>query len=381
MNKLILPLICIFFACNGPKKSSQQSPSPIDNKLYEIPELTKLGEHQAILASTLLYPLDNKPTPECHASTLAETPSALVCAFFAGTYERHPDVGIRVSRLENGSWTSPQEVVNGVQNDTLRYPCWNPVLFQVPDGPLMLFYKVGPSPREWWGMLTISDDDGKNWSEARKLGEDPAIGHLLGPVKNKPIMLKDGVLICPSSTEIESEEAGTLWKVHFEITRDLGKSWEVIGPINDGIAFDAIQPSILSYADGSMQILCRTRQNVISQSWSKDGGVSWNEMVATDLPNPSAGTDAVTLDDGRQLLVYNHTIRGGRTKSGRHMLNVALSDDGKNWTPVLTLEDNDENNAGYSYPAVIQSTDGKIHISYTYIRESVKHVVLDPSKI
>lgn len=120
---------------------------------------------------------------------------------FSGTHERNPDVGIRVTHLENGEWTWPEEVVNGVQNDTLRYPCWNPVLFQPGEGPLMLFYKVGPNPRDWWGMLTTSEDNGKTWSSPVKLGEDPAIGPLLGPVKNKPVQLQDGTIISPSSIE------------------------------------------------------------------------------------------------------------------------------------------------------------------------------------
>jgi predicted neuraminidase len=386
MKKSLLPILAMFFflnACNNAgqeSKSESKQPAPNDfTGNFYLPPLAAPGEG-AYLKGELLYPLDNKPTPECHASTIVETPSGLVCAFFAGTYERHPDVGIRVSRLVDGEWTRPEEVVNGVQNDELRYPCWNPVLFLPEGGPLMLFYKVGPSPREWWGMVMTSEDDGRTWSEPRKLGEDPKIGHLLGPVKNKPIQLVDGTIICPSSIEIEENDED-FWKVHFEITKDGGQTWEVIGPINDGVEFDAIQPSILTYEDGKMQILCRTRQNVVSQSWSEDQGRTWGPMTATVLPNPSAGTDAVTLTDGRQLLVYNHTVRGGKSPSGRHLLNVALSDNGTDWTPVLTLEDNAENNNGYSYPAVIQTSDGLVHITYTYLRESVKYVVLDASKL
>jgi predicted neuraminidase len=100
-------------------------------------------------------------------------------------------------------------------------------------------------------------------------------------------------------------------------------------------------------------------------------------MKATSLPNPSAGIDAVTLQDGRQLLVYNHS-RSGRRFPGREILNVAVTRDGIHWNPVLTLE----NQKGeYSYPAVIQSADGLVHITYTYDRKSIKHVVLDPQKI
>lgn len=345
---------------------------------HRLPPLATPGEG-AYLEGGLLYPLDHKPTPECHASTIVETPSGLVAAFFAGTHERNSDVGIRVSHRVDGEWSWPVEVVNGIQNDTLRYPCWNPVLFQPEDGPLMLFYKVGPTPRDWWGMLTTSSDDGRSWSVPRRLGENSKIGHLLGPVKNKPVQLSDGTIICPSSTEHE-ENGDTNWMVHFEITRDQGKTWEVVGPINDGTDYDAIQPSVLTYADGRMQVLCRTRQSVIAQSWSEDQGEHWSPMSATELPNPNSGTDAVTLNDGRQLLIYNHTTKEGPQPNNRNMLNLALSDDGEQWTPVMTLE-NEPAPAGYSYPAIIQASDWLVHITYTYLRKSVKHVVIDPDKL
>ena len=185
-------------------------------------------------------------------------------------------------------------------------------------------------------MLVTSDDEGKTWSQPIKLGENETVGHLLGPVKNKPIQLADGTILCPSSSETEVEE-DDFWKVHFETTKDFGKTWEVIGPINDGIEFDAIQPSILTYPDGKMQVLCRSRQKVVAQSWSEDGGKTWSKVAGTNLPNPNAGTDALTLQDGRQLLIYNHTTRGETFPSGRNMLNIALSKDGKDWQTVMTL--------------------------------------------
>ena len=341
-----------------------------------IPALTKVGE-SGLVKNDFIYSLDLKPTTECHASTIAEIPGGFIAAWFGGTEERHPDVGIWTSFYENGEWSEPVEVANGVQNDSLRYPTWNPVLFKPTVGPLLLFYKVGPSPREWWGMLMTSDDNGRTWSEPRKLGNNDAIGHLLGPVKNKPIELKDGTILCPSSIEIEEGDKDK-WMVHFELTQDFGKTWSVIGPINDGIEFSAIQPSILQYQDGKMQILCRTRQRVIAQSWSSDNGKTWSKMTATELPNPNAGTDAVTLKDGRQLLVYNHAINDGEYPKGREVLNVAISSDGKEWKPVITLE---KSEGEFSYPAVIQSSDGMVHITYTYQRFSIKHAIVDPSKL
>ncbi len=345
--------------------------APIFAKEHVIPKVATPGK-DGYLKSELIYSLDNKPTPQCHASTIVETPGGMVAAWFGGKHEKNPDVGIWVSRHDGKKWSKPIEVVNGVQSEKKRYPCWNPVLFQPKPNLLMLFYKVGPTPSRWWGMLTISKDHGKTWGKPSKLGKDDKIGHLIGPVKNKPILLKDGSILCPSSTEHQG------WRVHFELTKDYGKTWKVIGPIHDGKKFGSIQPSILTYSDGRMQILCRSRQRVISQSWSKDGGRTWSKMASTNLPNPNAGTDAVTLKDGRQLLVYNHTTRGIRFPSGRNMLNVALSSDGKEWKPVVTLE----RAAGeYSYPAVIQTSDGKVHITYTYKRRSVKHVILDPTKL
>jgi len=345
-------------------------PARSDDPTAEIPDVAKPGEAGYVLGE-LIYALDDRPSPQCHASTLAESPSGLVVAWFGGTREKHDDVGIWVSRHEGGQWKKPQQVATGSEGEGRDYPCWNPVLFQPRNGPLLLFYKVGPSPSQWWGMLMTSADGGRNWSTPRRLGTDPKIGPLLGPVKNKPVELADGSMLCPSSTE----HAG--WRVHFERSADLGATWEVIGPVNDGKAYSAIQPTILVHDQRTLQALCRSQQGVIAQLWSRDGGKTWSDMTATDLPNPDAGVDGVTLKDGRHVLVYNHTTRRGNP-SGREMLNVAVSRDGRHWKPVWTLE---RQKGEHSYPAIIQASDGMVHVTYTYLRQSVKHVVLDPKTL
>ncbi len=342
----------------------------------DLPPVAEPG-HGPLLSSGFIYELEGRQTEECHASTIVQSGDALLAAWFGGKHENNPDVGIWFSRWEQDRWSQPIELVDGSEGEEMEYACWNPVLFQPTSGPLMLFYKVGKTPSTWWGALITSDDGGRTWSKPQRLGTSnllfQANQNLLGPVKNKPIELADGSILCPSSTENEG------WRVHFEVTRDLGKSWEVIGPLQSGEKLDAIQPSILTHADGRLQILCRTKQKVIGTSWSTDQGRTWGPMGHIDLPNPNSGTDAVTLSDGRHLLVYNHSVRS-KDRDGRQILNVATSSDGLHWNVDLTLENEGHEN-GYSYPAVIQTSDGKVHITYTWRRQTIKHVVVDPSKL
>jgi predicted neuraminidase len=314
----------------------------------------------AVLKTEFIY--ETAPFPSCHASTIAELPGGgLVTAWFGGTAEKNPDVGIWAARLEGDQWTAPVEVANGVQPDGKRHPTWNPVLFQPKTGPLLLFYKVGPSPSTWWGMLRTSSDGGKTWSAAQRLP-----GECVGPIKNKPVQLANGDLLSPSSSEHDG------WRVHFERSRDLGKTWEMIGPVNDGKAVSAIQPSILFLGGDKLLALGRTRQGKLFQVGSDDLGKTWGAMSLTALPNPSSGTDAVTLKDGRHLLIYNHTAKG------RSPLNLAVSKDGQTWQAAFVLESNP---GEYSYPAIIQTRDGLVHATWTWKRQKVKHAVIDPAKL
>ncbi len=356
---------------------------------FVLPGLPATAQDGVALAE---FVFDTAPHPECHASTIAETASgALVAAWFGGTAERNADVGIWFSRLEGeraaaagavsssgGRWSSPVEVANGVQADGTRYPTWNPVLYQPPrDGaPLLLFFKVGPSPPEWWGMVMESADDGRTWSEPRRLPDG-----ILGPIKNKPIALADGSMLAGSSIEDAPEPPA--WRAHFERSADLGRTWartdSLAGATADGEDFWIIQPTILTLGDGELLALFRSKQSRVAASRSTDSGLTWGPIHATGLPNPDAGVDGVTLADGRHLLVYNHKVRiDGAWAGSRSRLNVALSDDGDAWDASLMLEDQD---GEYSYPAVVQTGDGLVHVTYTHRRTRIRHVVLDPAKL
>jgi predicted neuraminidase len=157
-----------------------------------------------------------------------------------------------------------------------------------------------------------------------------------------------------------------------ERTTDQGQTWERTGPLNDAREFAAIQPTILVWSKERVQILNRSRQGKITECWM---GATWNEwspMRATDLPNPSAGIDAVRLKDGRALLVYNDTPRG------RTPLTLAISNDGARWTNVHAFETSP---GEYSYPAIIQGHDGMVQVTYTWNRKRIRHVTLDPRKL
>ncbi|WPR77447.1 sialidase family protein [Algoriphagus sp. NG3] len=336
--------------------------------LFGCREDSQVDWKSGILTDEFIF--DEAPFPSCHSATIAETPSGLVSAWFGGTRERHPDVGIWLSRHENDGWTAPMEVANGVINDTLRYPTWNPVLYQVPDGGLLLFFKIGPKPSEWWGMLMSSNDDGITWSTPEKLPDG-----YIGPVKNKPVLLENGNLINASSTE------GNGWKIHFEVTEDFGETWRKIGPLDKGPDdINAIQPSVLNHGNGKLQILCRTKSRRVATAWSEDYGETWTALELTSLPNNNSGTDAVTLHDGRHLLIYNHVLPPGEEAKGpRTPLNISQSKDGINWEASLILEDSDISQ--YSYPSIIQSSDGLVHAVYTWRREKIKYVKIDPDKL
>jgi len=318
-----------------------------------------------VISANLVF--SNPPFQSCHASTIVEdNTGGIWIACFGGTGEGHSDVAIFLGKISPAGKVIPREVANGTINDTLRYPCWNPVLFKEQDGRLILFYKVGPNPRQWWGMFKTSDDNGVTWSGPNRLPNN-----LLGPIKDKPIQLADGTMLCPSSIERPNGR----WKVEMEVFDPHLEKGEAI-PVDTNSRFDVIQPTILQYAPAKLQILCRSKQGRIIQSWSSDNGKSWSALTVTTLLNPNSGIDAVTLKDGRQMIVYNPDTAGAAWSNGRANLRVAVSRDGTHWQDILDLEKGTTQE--YSYPAIIQTSDGLIHITYTYDRKNIRHVVIDP---
>ena len=313
-----------------------------------------------VLDSGFIYTEANFPS--AHASTIEELENGdLLAAWFGGTHERHPDVSIYTSTKTEAGWSSPKKVADGYQNDSLSYPTWNPVLFNT-DSKLFLFYKIGPSPSTWWGAYKTSKDQGKKWSEKKILPKE-----ILGPIKNKPIQVENGRIISGSSVEFQN---GEIWHAHMEISDDFGETWRKI-PVNQDSKYKVIQPTIVQLQNGDLKAFFRSDQDVVLESLSEDNGKSWSDFTQSELSNPNSGIDAVGLKNGGFLMVYNPMASGEDWWDGRSKLNLAYSQNGKHWKDVLKLENEEEGE--FSYPAIIQSKNGEIHITYTYNREKIKY--------
>jgi predicted neuraminidase len=323
----------------------------------------------ALLLSTLTlsaapqaeFIYESAPFPSCHASTIVETaPGEFLAAWFGGTAEGRPDVAIWSSRKSKGVWSEPVEIAR-----ELNTPTYNPVLFFSADKVLWMYYKFGPSPSQWTGARRSSKDAGRTWSPVDYL---PA--GILGPIKDKPLLLTDGTIV--SGTSVESYHAWASW---VERSIDNGKSWTRHGPITfPGQPWGTIQPAIVPLPGSRLRMFVRSTPRIgkICAADSTDGGRTWSDLKPTSLPNPNSGIDAVGLKDGRIVLVYNHT------EKGRSPLNLAVSRDGEHWNSFLALETEP---GEFSYPAIIQDSSADVHVTYTWNRKKVKHVRVPVSEI
>lgn len=326
-------------------------------------------------AQTHEYIFRDAPFPSAHASSIVELKGGdFLTAWFGGTAEGQPDVAIWLSRRSAGHWSVPAEAARmpGV-------PCWNPVLFHSGDGRLWLYFKFGPTFTSWTAARRFSDDEGKSWSTVERL---PA--GLLGPIRAKPLLLPDGVLISGSSVESYAS-----WAAWIERSADNGKTWTTTGPItlpsleasteplqppSEAKSIGIIQPTVIMISSQHLRLYARSSKEIgrICAADSYDAGRTWTAARPLDLPNPNAGIDAVRLHDGRIVLIYNDTA------SGRSPLNLAVSKDGEHFTNFATLE----NQPGeFSYPALIEGSDGSLHMTYTYNRKTIAYVEFPISSI
>lgn len=324
----------------------------------------KTASAQVIVESQFLY--ENAPFANAHSNTIIETLQGdLLVASFGGTKEGHEDVCIWLSRRQKGStnWSAPKKMVQAPEG----YTCYNPVLFQLPadkGGEILFFYKIAPAYKYSLceGYIMRSSDGGQTWTEPVHMGG------LVGACKNQPVFVGNR-LISPSS----GPKAGG-WGCHLEISDDLGYTWRKVEMTNRNPKVHPAQPTLLVHDDGRIQMLCRTTDGLIATSWSSDQGETWTAEEFLTVKNNNSGIDAVKLTDGRFVLIYNDTGNfPGQKKGPRFPLCLAESTDGVNWKKFLTLED--PKKGEYSYPTIVQGTDGDLIMIYTYFhREKAKYV-------
>ncbi|KAK3284719.1 hypothetical protein CYMTET_7643 [Cymbomonas tetramitiformis] len=328
------------------------------------------------------------PKPSHHASTIVQLGPGrgFMAAWFGGQTEGFPDASIYTSvfQASEQQWSSPVQVVASVGE-----ALWNPVLFKMPGGALYLFFKVGMTPATWLGGFKKSTDDGLTWGPPKLFPEG-----ILGPIKNKPLLLADGTLLAPSSVETPTKTTANLvsgltgakvtteevWENWVEATRDIEHSWTNYGPIKNRLGGRTIQPSLFVDAVGNVRMLARSSTRHVVMARSDSLGQNWTEALDTTVPAPNSGMDAVKLADGRLLLVHNPLAPRGGPQRG--MLSIALSpDDGETWYNGPMLENSGKEHHEFSYPAVIQAQNGLVHITYTWRRMNIKHVIVDPSQL
>ena len=337
-------------------------------------------KHPSIAFETLVM-RDHKPKPSHHASSICEVSSGqFLVAWFAGQFESKPDVGIYTARYQNGKWSNPELIVHpkGV-------PTWNPVLFKRSNGDLFLFYKHGRTPANWKGYYVKSRDNGNTWSASVALPNG-----IIGPAKNKPLELDDGTVLLPSSNEFGLR--GKDWEIVVEAMtmEDEFKTYSRFAVNEKGgvanVQQRVIQPvfwkqSMSAGGAGSgIRMLARSRSSFAVAAVGDSTGRIWTDAVFSQIPCPNTGFDVVKLRDGRLLIVYNHSFK--HAIAGRGVLALAVSyDDGDSWERVMRLEDSGGRLLEFSYPAIIQAGDGMVHVTYTWRRANIKHVIIDPSKI
>lgn len=317
-----------------------------------------------IVETHLLQNAENAPS--AHASSILEVNNGeLLATWFSGEHEGHKEVGISLARYKNNKWEAAKKVANAEIIDGVTYPCWNPVLVKNEDNKILLFYKVGPNPREWWGQLITSTDNGKTWSKPEKLPEG-----FMGPIRVKSIQKSNSDFLHPSSYETPKDD---YWTMHFETSDKNGKNWRKVEVNND--TFQVIQPTLIHLPEGKLMSLARSRHNKVIASISENQGETWGKLFPINLPNPNSGIDAINLDENHSLMVYNPLTAGKNWWEGRNIILLGESTDGINWKEVLRLENHEKGE--FSYPAIIKTSDGKIHITYTFDRKQIKHLVVE----
>ncbi len=341
-------LSTLFVRCGSSPNSQTVAEAPADSlRLIEVGSSKIFDSHPEFAQG--------------HASTIvAVAPGEYLVAWFGGSYEKHDDVSIWMSRGDGTTWEVPHKVAK-IRND----PHWNPVLFNGPDGKIYLYFKVGKEIDDWETWVQTSEDKGKTWTAPSELVAGDRGGR--GPVRNHNIVLSDGTWLAPASNE-----KNKAWNAFMDRSTDGGKTWEATPFIeldrtliaDEGV----IQPAAWESSPGNVHILLRSSGGKIARSDSKDYGKTWSPIYLTDLPNNNSGIDVAHLGGEKIALIYNPVSENW---GARNPINLAISlDNGKTWATNQIIEKGEDPETEFSYPSII--LDGEdLAMTYTWNRKKV----------
>jgi len=358
------------------------------------------------------------PCVQSHAANLMPLANGdLGCVWFGGTQEGVADISIFFSRLARGSaaWSAPVQL----SDDAARSE-QNPILFPAPDGRLWLIHTAQKSGHQDTAFVRcrISEDNGRTWGPVHTLFPGP------GVFVRQPVVVLDngdwliGIFRC--RTEPGRKWSGDNDDSAVMISVDQGATWtEHAVPASTG----CVHMNIVPGRDGELLAFFRSRwADHVYMSRSSDRGRHWSEPLPTELPNNNSSIQVARLANGHLAIVYNDMSAAGASErreslydeieddeatldatpapppapagrtafwgAPRAPLTLAVSDDdGRSWRWKRNLEvgdgycmtnnSADKRNREYSYPSIVQTAGGAIHIAYTVFRQKIRYARVD----
>ncbi|MCA9112715.1 MAG: exo-alpha-sialidase [Planctomycetaceae bacterium] len=306
-----------------------------------------------------------------HASSACELASGeILLAYYSGSGEYGNDTAIFGTQLNRSTnrWSPPRVIA-----DAEGKAEGNPALWRSPKGDIWLFYPVRQG--ETWSTATlsakVSTDDGRTWENADTPNDQPGL-----MTRARPITLSNGGCLLPldfnpsTDTEFVSEESGSL----FCLSDASLETWEKTEIIPSRLGNH--QPAVAAVDDEYLIAYCRRggdylgrEDGFLVRTESHDGGHTWSPGKETAFPNPNSPVDFVRLQSGNLLLAYN------KSSFHRSLLSVALSTDHGQSFPHR--QDIISGEKAYSYPCILQTQDGTIHLFFTAgARSHIKYAIL-----
>ena len=356
----------------GPLVLEVRRGAPESPPHFVIPPATSAADATPFFHEEFIDP--NFSQPSVHVASLCElADGGLGASWYGGTREGASDVAVFFSRRNSGpsgAWTQPVPLINrkNAQQETWRFvrKVGNPLLFSDPDGTMGLLY-VSIAVGGWSGSslnVKLSHDGGSTWTASRRLGLSPFF-NMSELVKSAVTPMSDGSWAVPIYHEAFAKYPEVLW---------LRADKDAVTATKTRIfsAGTAFQPTLVASSEKEGFVLCRTASSVREafESHTMDAGRTWSAPKPTGLPNPDSGVAAIRLQNGRILVAFNDS------RSNRSTLRLAVSENGAPpYQRVFTVAE--EREAEFSYPFLLATRDGLIHLAYTWKRTGIKHVAFN----